>query len=174
MPWLRSDMQWLQEANLLTQVFTKWIVSSFIHGQENLFDTTSIVVFYVLWPTIGLLCFFKTNNLDLACGIYTQRWLYFSNLSTNLISLSTLFLQSSFKKPYLLWVIDFLSFLLRCHVFKQCTTTNFFFKSWPSPLATIKFLVGKLSSVSVERRTKSGEQRLESGDWRAEILDFVG
>jgi hypothetical protein len=32
--------------------------------------------------------------------------------------------------------------------------------------------VGKLSSVSVERRAEIGEQRLESRDWRAEIGEW--
>ena len=75
--------------------FIKWVISSFMHGQYYLLNTTLWVFFTSMAPNGTIIFFMKPYILNLPCGTYNQLCLYSSNSFTNLTSLSTLPLQNS-------------------------------------------------------------------------------
>jgi hypothetical protein len=96
MSWPRRDRQRLQVTALLslrglvyltsTQAFSKWIISSYMHGQWYLLDTTLWWLFVSpLWPAMELWYFsLKTNSLNLHCGKYIQLCVHLSKYNHQL------------------------------------------------------------------------------------------
>ena len=98
MPWTHWDKQRLQEARFtwhFIQAFTKWAISSFMHRQWYILNTILWQFVFLLYGRLWLSYLsFKTDSLNLLCGIYIWIFLYLNNPFTNLTSSSTLLLQS--------------------------------------------------------------------------------